>query len=63
MAGPASSDPKRGMMLYESIRLAFLVALQVLPPRQRRLDLRDVLNWSMSGSPTAWVRPYPRLPA
>jgi RNA polymerase sigma-70 factor (ECF subfamily) len=46
---PASSDPEARYDAYESIRLAFLVALQVLPPRQRAvLILRDVLNWSMS---------------
>ena len=46
---PASSNPEARYDAYESISLAFLVALQVLPPRQRAaLILRDVLNWSMA---------------
>jgi RNA polymerase sigma-70 factor (ECF subfamily) len=41
-----ASNPETIYSQYESIRLAFLVALQQLPPRQRAvLLLRDVLAW------------------
>jgi RNA polymerase sigma-70 factor (ECF subfamily) len=40
-------DPAEEVMRRESIRFAFVVALQHLPPRQRAvLILRDVLRWS-----------------
>ncbi len=43
----AYTDPAVRYEQRESIRLAFLVALQELPPRQRAiLLLRDVLGWS-----------------
>lgn len=46
---PTSSNPETRYDSYESISLAFLVALQVLPPRQRAVFiLKDVLNWSMA---------------
>lgn len=46
---PTSSNPEVRYDAYESISLAFLTALQVLPPRQRTaLILRDVLDWSMT---------------
>jgi RNA polymerase sigma-70 factor (ECF subfamily) len=39
-------NPERQIIEQETIRLAFVVALQVLPPRQRAvLILRDVLDW------------------
>ncbi|HJG45877.1 RNA polymerase subunit sigma-70 [Corynebacterium variabile] len=42
-----SDDPADAAVQVESVRLAFLVALQSLPPRQRVvLILRDVLAWS-----------------
>lgn len=42
-----STDPAETTVLRESIRLAFITALQLLPPRQRvTLILRDVLAWS-----------------
>lgn len=42
-----SANPEARYSLYESVSLAFLTALQALPPRQRAvLILIDILDWS-----------------
>ncbi|HEX6270294.1 MAG TPA: sigma-70 family RNA polymerase sigma factor [Anaerolineales bacterium] len=42
-----AANPEARYSLYESVSLAFLTALQALPPRQRAaLILTDVLDWS-----------------
>jgi RNA polymerase sigma-70 factor, ECF subfamily len=46
---PPSGDPAEHVTSRESVRLAFIAALQHLPPRQRAvLILRDVLRWRAS---------------
>jgi RNA polymerase sigma-70 factor (TIGR02960 family) len=48
-AAPSGEQPEAVAVERETIELAFLVAVQVLPPRQRAaLILRDVLGWPSS---------------
>lgn len=46
-AEPADAGPEGALLTRESVGLAFLVALQLLPPKQRAaLILADVVEWS-----------------
>jgi len=47
LADASAVNPETRYATHESISLAFLIALQFLPPRQRAvLILKDVLDWS-----------------
>lgn len=49
LADSYAADPETRYSTRESISLAFLTALQILPPRQRAvLILKDVMDWSAS---------------
>ncbi len=50
LADSSAANPETRYSVHESISLAFLIALQILPPRQRAaLILKDVLDWPASG--------------
>ena len=51
---PSEEEPEAMIVTRETIELAFLAALQVLPPRQRAtLIARDVLGWPAAETATA----------
>jgi RNA polymerase sigma-70 factor (TIGR02960 family) len=53
-AAPGDAEPEAVAISRETISLAFLAALQVLPPRQRAaLIARDVLGWPASETAAA----------
>jgi RNA polymerase sigma-70 factor (ECF subfamily) len=53
-AAPSDEQPEEVAISRETISLAFLAALQVLPPRQRAaLIARDVLGWPASETASA----------
>jgi RNA polymerase sigma-70 factor (TIGR02960 family) len=49
---PSDSEPDAVVVARETIELAYLAVIQLLPPRQRAvLILRDVLDWSAGEAP------------
>ena len=53
-AAPSDEQPEAVAIHRETISLAFLAALQVLPPRQRAaLIARDVLGWPAAETASA----------
>jgi RNA polymerase sigma-70 factor (ECF subfamily) len=59
---PATSSPEETLRLHESVRLAFVRAMQVLPPRQRAaLILHDVLDFGVSDVATMLETTVPAI--
>ena len=59
---PATASPEQTLRLHESIRLAFVRAIQVLPPRQRAaLILHDVLDFAVSDVATMLETTVPAI--
>lgn len=53
-AAPAQDRPDAAAVAAETIELAFLIAIQQLPPRQRAvLILREIVDWSAADTATA----------
>lgn len=49
LLAPEDADPEARITQHESVTLAFMTSLHLLPPRQRAiLILRDVLDWQAS---------------
>ena len=59
---PATSSPEETLRLHESVRLALVRAMQVLPPRQRAaLILHDVLDFGVSDVATMLETTVPAI--
>jgi RNA polymerase sigma-70 factor (ECF subfamily) len=59
---PSEDEPEAVVVTRETIELAFLAALQVLPPRQRAtLIARDVLGWPAADTATALETTIPAV--
>jgi len=59
---PATSSPEETLRLHESVRLAFVRAMQVLPPRQRAaLILHDVLDFAVGDVATMLETTVPAI--
>ena len=59
---PADDEPDAVVVERETIELAFLAALQVLPPRQRAtLIARDVLGWPATETASALATSVPAI--
>jgi RNA polymerase sigma-70 factor, ECF subfamily len=59
---PATSSPEETLRLHESVRLAFVRAMQVLPARQRAaLILHDVLDFGVSDVATMLETTVPAI--
>ncbi|WP_143175673.1 sigma-70 family RNA polymerase sigma factor [Cryptosporangium aurantiacum] len=62
LVAPADAGPDAVVVERETIELAFLAALQFLPPRQRAaLILRDVHGWPASDTATALALSVPAV--
>jgi RNA polymerase sigma-70 factor (ECF subfamily) len=59
---PATSSPEETLRLHQSVRLAFVRAMQVLPPRQRSaLILHDVLDFGVGDVATMLETTVPAI--
>ena len=59
---PATASPEETLRLHQSIRLAFVRAMQLLPPRQRAaLILHDVLDFAVSDVATMLETTVPAI--
>jgi RNA polymerase sigma-70 factor, ECF subfamily len=59
---PTTANPEETLRLHESIRLAFVRAIQLLPPRQRAaLILHDVLDFAVSDVATMLETTVPAI--